>query len=326
MDNPVRQDAPDLGEWRHLRHELQQWQAAASDIAGCIHLFSPVLVAPELGPGGLLEHKAPFLLIFEELRRRGWLLDPAARRHHKPTDALAMTLHGARHRKTYYQALLLLPEWFASGLPMMSRSQRNAYYRVLLCSPDAGYRNAVNPKLSGKEYKSMLMELDAVGGDAADMGMRVPAGPGAAAAAPIDEVDDIGGAPPTRVVVPAVAEHDDTDSTASSNSSDGSSGESTVGGSARPYTWLDTWLGRPLRFGRFQEATKCDERLILICSEPGHFECKKHRNVGEGQRQVLGVREPLAFLGAWAQAAIRFPGTAAHIKFTPTMPRAAPWL
>ena len=62
-------------------------------------------------------------------------------------------------------------------------------------------------------------------------------------------------------------------------------------------------------------------RVIVTCPwHTGHAQppCKLRRNTGHRQTVVLGVKEPLAYLGAWLVAGSKFSSREDHARFKPS--------
>ena len=57
----------------------------------------------------------------------------------------------------------------------------------------------------------------------------------------------------------------------------------------------------------------------LFLSVAGAMPCRARRNTGARQTSVLGVHEPLAYLGAWLAAGMACTSRDEHIAFKPTM-------
>jgi hypothetical protein len=100
--------------------------------------------------------------------------------------------------------------------------------------------------------------------------------------------------------------------------------EHTVVRTAGEATLVDMLEGQPVRVEeRGLEGTPgYYRRLCVTCpwhSVPGAMPCRARRNTGARQTSVLGVHEPLAYLGAWLAAGVACTSRDEHIAFKPTM-------
>jgi len=163
MGGVVHVDALSLGTWHELRYKLHVWERQRSDASGCMSLVSPKQVAPQLPPSGLLDLKAPTILVLEGLKAQGWLTGTARGARTANDAQKVVSLTSAYTRKCYYQCVLLLDTWWQQGLQSIPRTQTQAFYSRMLHSPSAAYRNAINSRLKAGDYNAMYDALVAGG-------------------------------------------------------------------------------------------------------------------------------------------------------------------
>ena len=288
----------------------------------------------------------PVLEVIQTLLGLGWRRGEAPSSH---------TLGTAKHfgtksfvqQKPYLQCLCALPALFDRGLASLSSSQSMAYYKLVLRTDRPGSVEL------GKHHRDY--ELDLAGAALQDLGMQplppadsdedsdVPiAGARLLAAASDDGADNPTACPagdaaePTAGVLGAAVAALSCDAaragqlvpcelrqgSASSAASRGDLADDApcVGrvpvlpDLSLPNVRLETHLS-PGQRGHYA-------RLVMACplacsSHGGGKLCCKHRNVGAKQTSTLGMREPEAFLGAWAAAAHRFQTQQAHMRYNP---------
>ena len=149
-----------LGEWKMLRESLRQWTRDSSTVAGCFALVSPCRAEPKLSELGLLDEKAPFLMILERVYVLGWKAateqSPCIPTTSPHAGMFALSKLTQRV-KPYFQCLLLLPQLWEKGLRVFPHSVNAAFYTLLMKSPDPA---TVQCGLKATEYEEQGVGLN----------------------------------------------------------------------------------------------------------------------------------------------------------------------
>ena len=102
-----------------------------------------------------------------------------------------------------------------------------------------------------------------------------------------------------------------------------------IGGGGAPwldYDWPSEIEGCRVTYEHFDRGGRTYRRLVIHCRTPGHFGCRKYRNVGPAQCAHLGVREPIAYLATWFLSHQLYTTAAAHKEYRPTLAEQREWL
>ena len=153
-----------LMEFRDLRRTFRMWSSKLSDAYGCLALYDPEIAQPKTDPRlGLLHPDVPFLLVMEELVRRGWTVhssdDGSLAAITEPTFRTFSKSMLQRRCKIYFQVLLALAGLWAKGLVVLPHNCLVEYYRLILRSDNLA---AVPLRLSAYEYAEMDGSADRI--------------------------------------------------------------------------------------------------------------------------------------------------------------------
>jgi len=151
-----------LGEFKDLRESLRRWTPERSDIDGCCSLTAPVLATPAIGPSGLMSSSVPFLLVIEEVYRKGWREQDEANPCAPIAAPFVSRFSSAKLNtrvRAYFCCLLKLTTLFELGLTQFLHSLPAGYYHRLLVSPTP---ELVERHLSAKDHDAFVAAMDTV--------------------------------------------------------------------------------------------------------------------------------------------------------------------
>ena len=134
-----RVDVLKIAEWEELRGRMQRWAEGVSNVDGCKLLLSPEPASRRVEQLGFLHPSIPFLILYAEVRRRGWQPSGDGVAATPLLSPLVSTLSTAQIKdvnKPYLQCLLVLPDLFAKNLPRFLHTKSCAYYKLLMRVPD----------------------------------------------------------------------------------------------------------------------------------------------------------------------------------------------
>jgi hypothetical protein len=322
-----------LAEWAVVRTTLRVWTVGPVAREGFLHLQDAANIDVIMMGADLGAKTTPLLLIFENLRRKGWGPQSEAR----PLRVLATPMASSfsfsmleKRCRPCFQVLDTLGALFERGLTRLTHTQSPSYYSALLSSPAPGavleneraayYEPLVREERlvmdveEGLDYDVVLSDDE---GAAVDVLVALPAevvvGPVVAAAA-----------------LAAAALHD---FVVASSSSDSSSSSSSTAASdiavveEPPPSYLaDYYIGAYIihldEYVDAERPNRSHTRYQITCRLHG-ARCKKRRGVGFAHERRHGRVEPAAYCLAWANNAhfLRAEPTTCSITHqTPTLP------
>lgn len=303
------------------RRGIRVWEAALSDVEGCVELRNPVPLLAR--PVDLGSPQAPVLSLLDALGERGF----------EGVDEVVLHRVGVAHfdrrnicgRRAYLQCVLHMGKLAEKGIDEFRSVGSSAYFAALLHG-----RSKVRPGLPAMEYRRQLakergeeLTLAALGvgeqatrrrGRAKALPQPPPAPP--AIALPegggCDDESVFGGSDPGAVALLRPASDAEADTSAASPVDAGDEGANATGAPAEIMGQIVTFIP-----GRATATHSYADRLSVTCSNAAHRKCSKSRSMAL-LRGELGVRCAEAFLGAWLAKASSM-DSPAHGKYTPTL-------
>jgi hypothetical protein len=335
LQNTTTVCALKLAPWDVIRQTLRVWKAVESDIDGCTSLIEPRMAEPPRESIDFLSKKISFLLLIEEVYRRGWRLPSEDRRCEPNTGPFATVFSKqklSQRVQAYFQCLLMLPLLWDRGLQSFLHTLPAAYYQLLMRSPAP---NEVPRGAAAQEYATLLEELGDVvleteakhdegdsvvgsgnsGSDAEpDLVAAVrprkrrrrragsTVGSAAGSSAPSASISgDAPGSPDSAVGSAAHAPGSDE---SSSGSAVGSVDEDALPPLVLPFIFEGA---------TFSEKFAYDKKHVDVgCDHPHHVKCRKMRGLGPKQTGTYGDWESVCYLVAWRRLGIPLPDRPTH--------------
>ena len=307
---PFLVDACELVPWRYATTRLRLWRVAEILPGTLSETWSDAVLATESFTD-MMSESTPVYTLAKMCRAAGFRVGTVRELQRDSPRILHRV--GMMRKKNYFRVLLKLDALFEAGVVRVVTHQSEAYYRALLHSPSPA---DVLPGLPAATYKQMLHGV-------VDLPER-PAGGWN------DVQDDEWQEHPASEEEPDFAEdpvahdvdaqgHNNADEASdSSSSSTKSANEEPAPETLASLNFPEMILG--CRLSLDVNIKQGYRRLCVECpwSRTVHkhrLVCKKYRRLPrEGQAPPL---EPLAYLGAWVQAAERFAERANHVAHNP---------
>jgi hypothetical protein len=308
-------DMLSLGSWEELSTTLRRWEPTKSDAWFFTTLSRPTLLPRSPDLSTLVDDGTPFLLLLEELKRRGWAPDTPENPLQvlvEPTAAVFSKVKLATRQRAYFKCLLCLGYLFHRGLTRFRHGLAAGYYSAIFLSPTP---ETVPVNQKAEEYEALIEGMvpappllqERPDSDDSVVGSEhhpeevdeEPEGPGE----PGDVDSAVGSAQGDDLS--AQGDHGESSSGGASSSSEasGSGGGSAVG-SEHPNTPRMPALTFPLQYRGHTFVAKVvygKPAIEMACPCAHHRKgCRKQRGRRRAQTSLCGEWEPVAFLLAWA--------------------------
>lgn len=283
------------------RDEWHAWSTKPSDVDGCLTLFSPKRIEPQMK---LSDPGIPVLSLLDTLHGVGWT-EHNGKLQHTPGSAKSYDSRNLASSRPYLQCLVSSAELFGAGVTGFPSGLSSSYYKLLLAT-----KRDVPAAVSAKECQKRLarlegdvLELAALDREAlppADQPARPPHRPPA-----LEDVDVAGDLPP-----------DADDREVQGQQLDiGVAGDDVEEVLAMP----ESIAGCPIIFvkGRADDSWKYHDRWKVCCPNVEHGQCSKSRSV-RLQTDIFGPRACEFFLHAWALKADSM-SASEHRGYVPTV-------
>ena len=335
---PLVRDLHDMASWLLWRGALREYTVSVGVHPGTVQAGSAVPVS--LRRWDLSHVDTPALVVLDKLVEDGWHVGSPPPVHTATSDKVFAKADNLS-AKPYWQCLATLDNLFQKGLVELLPGMPHNYYSNILLAEMPQQVVPVCPTATSTHFSvgttTMCKVATSVSGATGarssvskdDCDEDMPMATHISPRMPSSSVSSCPGrkrAPDVDVLSSAVQDGASEDplwhALPHTVRASGGGGQAvTIAPSADSLAGVVDFIeGQPVRVEErgVEGAIGHYRRFVVTCPlhcEPGKAPCRARRNTGARQTALLGINEPLAYLGAWLVAGPDFATRAAHVAF-----------